>query len=219
MALMALGALLPVFVILFYVYVKDTRKEPFSVLITTFMLGALAVVPAILAELGGSFISENPFFENFLIVSPAEEGVKLFVIMIYVFSHREFDDRFDAIIYCVTASLGFAAVENLIYTFENGIEVAILRAVTAIPGHTAFAVFMGSFVAKAKTHAIYNRKEKRNKYILLAFLVPAIMHGLYDFLISIKFFWGFAALIIYSDIHSIIIVNKASKEDRPFQQE
>ena len=38
----------------------------------------------------------------------------------------------DGITYCIIASMGFAMLENVVYTFEFGIGIGILRAFTAV---------------------------------------------------------------------------------------
>ena len=56
-----------------------------------------------------------------------------------------FNYLFDAVVYAVFVSLGFAAFENIKYVFTYGLSVALTRAVTAVPGHLSFSVFMGIF--------------------------------------------------------------------------
>ncbi len=210
-------ALLPVFVILLFVYLRDPDKEPLQTLFTAFFFGALTIIPAALWEnvLFEFFPAEEyPFINNFFCVALTEEVVKLSVIMLYIFRHKDFDDTFDGIVYAVAVSLGFAASENVIYTLESGLSTGVLRAFTSVPGHAAFAVFMGYFIPRAKTNHFYMRKTKRNKYILLSLVLPVIVHGLYDYLLTVKETGLFFALIAAIDITAIIIINKASKNDR-----
>lgn len=215
--ILTVTALLPVFVILAFVYWKDPKKEPFGTIAKVFGLGVLTVIPAaILEEVLEIFISgeENPFISNFFCVALTEEAVKLAVLLLFIFRHQDFDDTFDGIVYAVSASLGFAAAENLMYTFESGLDVGLMRAVTSIPGHASFAVVMGYFLPKAKTSHFYQRISKRNKYILLALLVPTMVHGLYDYLITISEIEMFLCLIVLIDIISIVTIIKASRNDK-----
>ncbi|MBQ5453273.1 MAG: PrsW family intramembrane metalloprotease [Bacteroidales bacterium] len=217
MIVLVVTALLPVFAILAYVYFTDPDKEPWQTLLTAFGLGALTIVPAALCEgfLFDIFNAKNyPLVENFFCIGLTEEFFKLTVIMLYIFRHRDFNDTFDGIVYAVAASLGFAAAENVIYTLENGFDTGILRAFTSVPGHAAFAVFMGGFVSTAKTHHFYLRTKKRTKYILLALFVPTVVHGLYDYLLTIKQVELFFLLIIVIDIAAIIIIRRARKNDK-----
>ena len=52
--------------------------------------------------------------------------------------------------YCIFVSLGFAALENILYVVNFGTGVSIGRAIFAIPGHTTFGVFMGYYLSRAK---------------------------------------------------------------------
>ena len=210
-------ALLPVFVILLFVYLRDKDREPMKTLLTAFGLGVLTVIPSALIESFLELFVPNdsfPLLSNFFCVGLTEEFFKLLVLLFYVFRHKDFNDTFDGIVYSVAVSLGFAAAENLLYTFENGVETGILRAVTSVPGHASFAVFMGYFIPKAKTNHFYLRFSKRNKYILLALIVPMLIHGLYDYLITLQAFEAFFTLILFVDIFEIIIIIRSIKNDK-----
>ena len=73
--------------------------------------------------------------------------------------------------------MGFALIENLMYVYEGGLSVALLRAVLAVPGHGFFGVAMGYYFSLAKFHT----GPKKNVFMAKCLLVPAILHGLYDF--------------------------------------
>ncbi|MBQ3656354.1 MAG: PrsW family intramembrane metalloprotease [Bacteroidales bacterium] len=210
-------ALLPIFVILAFVYFRDPDKEPPKTLFTAFFFGVLTIIPAALWEefVCNFFLAEEyPFINNFFCIALTEEVVKLAVIILYVFRHKDFNDTFDGIVYAVAVSLGFAAAENIMYTLESGLDTGIMRAFTSVPGHAAFAVFMGYLIPRAKTNHFYMRTQKRNKYILLSLLIPTVIHGMYDYLLTIKEVGLFLVLIICIDIAAIIIINKARKNDR-----
>jgi len=215
-------ALLPVALILYYIYKKDSRPEPFKTLAITFLLGCATVLPACLAE--NFFATDNVFVENYCVVAPAEEFFKMLVVMLYIWKHKDFDDSYDAIVYCVMASLGFAAVENVMYVFsnENGLMVALLRAVLSIPGHTVFAVFMGYFVAVAKTHFYYGRRGKQWACLAAALFTAVMVHGTYDFLLSGEdgeYMGLFAIFVIVTDVFAFLLVRKASRDDHPMIQD
>ena len=107
--------------------------------------------------------------------------------------------------------MGFAAFENVGYVLIYGFETGILRAITAVPMHAVFGVFMGIYYAGTKLY----RHNKR--YKVLSVLVPMLIHGTYDFIASLNMeysiliFIGFL-VIIYASANSII--NKSSRNDR-----
>ena len=61
---------------------------------------------------------------------------------------KEFDEPYDGIMYGVAVSLGFAAIENVLYVYMDGggYQTGLLRMFTAVPAHAVFGVMMGYFV-------------------------------------------------------------------------
>ena len=43
-----------------------------------------------------------------------------------------FNYKFDAIVYCVTSALGFAAIENVLYCLGGDIGTAVTRALLSV---------------------------------------------------------------------------------------
>lgn len=215
-------AILPVAVLLWIVYRKDHDPEPLRTVGFAFLWGCVSVVPAILGEWMVSF--DNAFLDATLGVAIVEELVKLAVLMLYIWRHADFNDSFDAIVYSVTVSLGFATVENIMYVVNGGLSVAILRALLSIPGHATFAIIMGYFFAKAKTHFYYQRKNKQYAYLALSLLIPTLIHGIYDFLvISCETNNSLVILVlafsIVVDVICFVLLHNAAKNDKPMVQD
>lgn len=185
-----LAAILPALLLLVYIYNRDTvEKEPPNLLIHLLLMGVVAGLASIALEQIGtaildSFISiENPvyvIFLAFLVVAVVEEGTKFFLLYRKTWKNPNFNYRFDAIVYAVFVSLGFAAFENIGYVFGYGLTVAPARAFLAIPGHMSFAVFMGYFYGRAKLLFDYGDKEKSRQNLWLAYLSAVFLHGFYD---------------------------------------
>lgn len=94
-----------------------------------------------------------------------------------------FDEKMDGIVYAVCVSLGFAALENVLYLFSNVedfLSVGISRAIFAVPGYFCFGILMVYYYSLAK---FYSRASMRNKALIL--ITPIIVHGLYDSIIFI----------------------------------
>ena len=227
-------AIIPVIGLLCFIYFNDKKeKEPFGLLVALFFAGMATVLTAMIAELAGGFIIESvspektvlsQIVDAMIIVGPAEELGKFFVLWIITWKNKHFNYSYDAIVYAVFVSLGFAAFENVGYVFSNGVGTAIARMITAVPGHACFAVFMGFFYSKAKYAAITQKKGKCLSNILLAIFVPIVIHGIYDAIlmgagasdlealagISIILWLGF---VIAMFVVSCIIIVKSSKND------
>ncbi|MBQ1697341.1 MAG: PrsW family intramembrane metalloprotease [Bacteroidales bacterium] len=220
--LLILLAILPVAGVLFYVYHKDHDPEPLKTVAFAFLWGCVSVIPAILGE--WLLMFDNVFLNATFGIALVEEAVKLAVLMLYIWKHADFNDSFDAIVYSVTVSLGFATVENIMYVSHGDLSVAIARALLAIPGHATFAIVMGYFYAKAKTHYYYGRKDKQYTYLALSLLLPTLIHGIYDYFAMTcsedneQTVW-LLIFVITIDIICFILLQKASKNDKHIEQD
>ena len=184
------AAIIPVVLLLMFIYKKDTKREPMNVVMKIFFLGVGSCVPTIICELmlDPVFSTDNYsgyielFINIFVGVALIEEFFKWLIIKSRIYNHESHDETYDSIVYAVFASLGFATLENILYVFGGGLVTALLRAITSIPGHACFAVVMGYFFSKAKI-ASETSKHKENQYLILGLLLPTLIHTIYDFLI------------------------------------
>lgn len=176
-------ALAPIAAVLVFIYVKDKyEREPLALLVGCFFLGILSVLPAILletlAQKAGINVSSNTFttfIYAFFVVGFSEEFCKFIIIRLFIFKNKNFNEPFDGIVYCVVVSMGFAAIENVMYVLQGGLGTAIMRMFTAVPAHALFGIFMGYFIGKAKF------SNKKGLYLFLGLFIAIVMHGLYDF--------------------------------------
>lgn len=209
-------AVAPAMVIILYIYFKDKfEKEPIKFLFKNFLLGATASI-LITAILSGILMNLIPltdsesifqqFIQAFIVVALVEEFAKFVIVKYYAQNNKEFNEPFDGIVYAVMVSMGFATLENVLYTFQYGASTGIMRAFTAVPAHATFAILMGYFMGKAK---FSSNKTKLNLYGLLA---ATIFHGAYDFFLFIDFIPGIATGAFVSLAIGLILSNKAIKK-------
>ncbi len=186
--LLMYAALLPAIVLLIYVYSKDkVEKEPMRLVLRLFGLGALAGPIAAVLEgvLIGIFEAVVPvqivfhILKFFVGVAVVEEGLK-YLFLSTIRKNPEFNYVFDGVVYAVAVSLGFAALENLLYVFQFGWSTAIMRALLSVPGHCAYGVLMGCFFGMARHREITGNATEAKVYYWLAFILPVIEHGFYD---------------------------------------
>lgn len=186
MAIKYLAALLPPILLLLFVWHKDATKEPFRQLLKAVIFGALICIPAVFWEsfMGTLlFNGEEPTtifgttLNAFLCAAVPEETLKLIALWLVLRRNPYFDEHFDGIVYAVCVSLGFAAVENVGYVLnheEAWVSVAVTRALMAVPGHYAFAVFMGYY------YSMYHFVRHDATTAISILLVPVLAHGIYD---------------------------------------
>ncbi len=174
----------------------------------------------------GSFYEVDTFMyivmDNLIGVALIEELVKYKAAKIGAWKHPAFNYKFDAIVYCMASALGFAALENIIYVFDGGITVAVMRAILSVPSHAIDGLIMGYFFGIAKQKEVFGDKAGRRKYLRLAVIMPMIEHGIYDAALSFDSSLAvlfFIVFVIGIDIWAILFIRKQSRKDEfLFQQ-
>ena len=216
-----IAAVVPPLFLIWYIYKLDAiEKEPRNLLTKLFFLGCLSVVPAVILEillegfLGSMFGGQMYLIlENFIGIALVEEACKFFFLYFGTWKNREFDYRFDGIVYAVATSLGFAALENIGYvmTMSSGLELAIMRALTSIHGHCIFGIWMGYYYAKAKVEAHGLSAVNAKTNLRKAVLIPMLLHGAYDYLCTSAGAGSLALFAIY-DIALVFFSFRKVKE-------
>ena len=185
-----LAAVVPAVFLMRYIYKQDRiEREPPWLLASLIWRGILAALVSIVLELLGQSLLDalvSPDDPNyvillaFLVVAAVEEGSKFFFLYRRTWRDPNFNFRFDAIVYAVFVSLGFAAFENVKYVFRYGLSVALPRAILAVPGHMGFAVFLGIFYGRAKRCFDRGRDFGCKVNLILGYLAAVFLHGVYD---------------------------------------
>ena len=180
------AAFLPAILLWFYIWKKDTQKEPTSLLVKAVLLGVAIIIPVAILESGiealifgvegkpTSLLGTTTM--AFVVAALPEETFKLLALWMVLRKNPYFDEHFDGIVYAVCVGLGFAAFENIMYVFgeEDWFSTAIVRALLAVPGHYAFAILMGYY------YSVYHFVDHSPKVAACVLLVPVLAHGTYD---------------------------------------
>ena len=220
-------AALPVVLICMYVYKKDVEKEPKSLLRKLMLWGVFSIIPVVIVE----FVLDN-FFEItgqedlitlflycFIAIALIEETAKWIISYKVVYKDSEFNETYDAIVYSVFASLGFALIENILYVMSNGFLTGLLRAFTSVPAHTCTGIMMGYYMGLSKVEELNNNKSLSNRYMFYSLLIPSLIHTMYDTLAFSKASGSLAEFIIFTAllyVISLLIVKKVSNNNVKF---
>ena len=217
-------AVLPIVLLLSFIYKKDPHPEGKKLLKKVFGFGCLACVPVIICELLYDFLAQAPeiqtyeqiFINTLLGVGLVEEFFKWIVIWWLCYRNKDFDETYDAIVYASYSSLGFACIENILYVLTSGMLTGIFRAITSVPGHLCFGVIMGYFLGKARLSKA--RGKSSTGYIILSIVAPTVIHTLYDFFLlaendTLVLVW--LAFIVIMFILCFILVSHSSKRNEP----
>jgi RsiW-degrading membrane proteinase PrsW (M82 family) len=206
-------ALSPCIFLLWYFFHRDKYEpEPKRKILKIFLLGALMLIPAAIIESIFIAIFDKivsgivyTFIISFIIIAPTEELLKFFAVKRWIYRSMEFDEVMDGIVYTVSASLGFATVENIFYVFTHGIGTGIARAFLAVPGHAFFGAVMGYYIGLAKFS-----KGREKTFLIKGVVFAILLHGLYDFLILTN--TALATLVIILIIVLAFVVRKNLKK-------
>ncbi len=192
-ALIVLGVIfsvIPAAIWLTIFYRADhAEPEPKKLVITVYLAGLLVAVALNQLVLNIIFDIESwmfdfwwsQFFGEILIVGFLSMGAVYLVVRFLVFTHAEFDERMDGIIYAVAAGLGVATVTNFNYVLRHGgvdLDMGSIRMVVNTLGFASFAGVLGYFIGQA-------RFEKTPLYYVPGGLaIAATLTGLYFFLLD-----------------------------------
>ena len=223
MPLLLMTILPSILIILFFVN-SDKFKEPTKEIIKIFFLGILITIPAyILNTYIGDFLYKNTevsegLISSFLTAAPVEEGLKLSVLYYFVYKMKEFNEPLDGIVYGVTASLGFATLENIYYVylladdFEiTSMALAVIRSFSAVPAHAVFGIFMGYFFMKYSFI-------KKGDNLFFAFIIPFVLHGCYNLFLNSNFYVALIMIMI-AWIVALILFSRLKKTQRNKKRE
>lgn len=162
----------------------EKRPEPPGAVRNVVIFGAITCLPAAGIEIGMSALlgkeiveARGQFVNAFLIASATEELVKLAVVLIFLWRKPHFDEVMDGILYTAAASLGFALLENVLYSAGNPLT-GMVRAFTAVPLHATCSGIMGYFVGRGKMS-----KGAAIPWIIGGYLVAVFIHGIYDWVV------------------------------------
>ena len=221
------AAVIPAVALMLYVYKADKlEKEPTTLLWRLILQGIISTALAVFTErlgaqvLGGIFRKNTLLYQivfYFLVVGLSEEGFKYLLLKRRTWDSPYFNCRFDGVVYAVFVSMGFALWENIDYVVMYGLETAMIRALTAVPGHACFGVFMGAWYGLAKSHERHGHAQYSKTCRYLAVICPVLLHGLYDLIATLDrsdlslVFIGFIGVMFAAAYRT---VKKLSRQDR-----
>lgn len=190
-----------------------------NMVINLLVLGAILTNPVANIE---NFLKQfNPFltnsvswqvFDNFIRIALSEEAGKMLCFLMLTRNGKKLSNGYEAIIYAVAVSLGFAAMENVAFVYwrDHKFQTAIARALVCTTGHMSYAILMGTFYGMC---CFKMPKFNLVKCIVLlaSIVVPTIVHGLYDFALDmcgVEVAVGIKIAVCYI---SLMVANKAAK--------
>jgi RsiW-degrading membrane proteinase PrsW (M82 family) len=182
-----LGGILPSFIWLWF-WLREDRKhpEPRHLLVACFVLGMAGVIVAIpLEKLSQNFFSAPLFV--FLAWALIEELLKYGAAFVGGMHTQAEDEPLDAMVYLLTAALGFAAAENALFLLspltQGNVFVGILTGNIRFIGTSLLHVISSCIIGGAIALSFYKRKKIRHEYFWLGLILATAVHAAFNFFI------------------------------------
>lgn len=139
-------------------------------------------------------------YYNFIVLAFAEELVK-FLFFRKILKTTSYNySWYSLTIFMVIIGIGFGSIENSLMAIGSNLIMMVIRAISM--GHAGYGLIMGWLYGKML-------KTKKKIYGVLSFIVPWLLHGLYDFGLTEKLLEindNFAIISVSLELLSIIFV-------------
>ncbi len=182
-----IGGILPTLVWLWFWLREDQKHpEPRHLILACFVLGMCAVPLAIPFEKLISSMTAVPLLV-FLGWAFVEEVLKYGAAYFGGMHTQAEDEPVDAMIYIITAALGFAAAENTLFVLEPFLAGEVFTGLVTINvrfvGTTLLHILASGIIGAAVAFSFYQRKVLRIEHALMGVTGAVVLHALFNFLI------------------------------------
>ena len=179
------GGILPALLWLWFWLQEDRlHPEPRGMIIRTFVAGMVAVPLVLPLE---QFVQKHYSFNLMLVIvlwASAEEIFKWAAAGLAAFDTKEYDEPIDAVVYMLTAALGFAAMENVFFLITsisntNVVESLVtgnLRFIGATLLHVLSSGVVGLFIGLS----FCKRWLIKKVYLIFGIALAILLHTLFN---------------------------------------
>ncbi|MEK7613715.1 MAG: PrsW family glutamic-type intramembrane protease [Patescibacteria group bacterium] len=191
----------PILLWLIFWLLEDIKHpEPRKLIARAFFAGMVCVLFVIpLQKISLSIIpinlavpSEVQTLLGFLLIfswAGIEEALKLFVAWLVVLRHTAVDEPIDVVIYLITVSLGFAALENTLFLItplangqlEHGLITGNLRFIGATLIHVLSSATIGMMLATV----FFKNAPQKIAYGFIGVILASVLHAFFNFSIIV----------------------------------
>lgn len=198
-----LGGVLPALVWLWFWHKQDSNcPEPKGLVMISFVAG-MAIVYLVL-PIEQYIVSSLPSISQFIhilsaqfsFVPPPDETIKVFLwsfteelakfitVFFIAIQSKFFDEPTDAIIYLITAALGFAAMENALYILrdltDGGLAQILLNGNLRFIGATILHTVSSAFIGITIALAFYYPRHAKIFVVTLGILIATLLHTYFN---------------------------------------
>lgn len=206
-----LGGILPALAWLWFWLKEDkAHPEPKRIIFLAFIFGMLSVPVAISFEKLAMDQIGAVTFTLFLLWAITEELVKYSAAILSGLRSKYFDEPIDAVMYLISAALGFAALENVFFIFsslvDDGFAGALVTGQLRFVGASLLHIATSALVGFSIAFGLCEPKWKKWLYHMMGLTTAISLHTLFNYLIMISngeylfnifaLLWGVIIIII-----------------------
>ncbi len=190
-------SLLPSVLWLVFFLKEDKNPEPGKIILKVFFYGMIFTFPVVLISFLAYFLLIEMNVSEFMmkiimvvfIAALTEETAKYMAVKKSALYSSECDEPVDIMIYAVTAALGFAALENVLFLFPFEVPFnakimaseSFLRFISGTFLHALTSGIMGYFLAIS-----FLSNKKRKLFVSVGLFLAIVLHALYNFSIMMS---------------------------------
>lgn len=183
-----LGGIIPSFLWLWF-WMKEKEEahpEPKGLLAIVFIMGMIAVVVVLPIQ---KFIQShiNSHEGQLILWASAEEILKYLAVLVILFRTNYTNKPIDWPIYLITAALGFAALENVLFLIKpfsiNQATVGLLTGQLRFLGSTLLHTVSSGILGITLGLSLYGRAFKKGIYLFIGFMIAIALHSTFNFFI------------------------------------
>ena len=227
----AVAALLPSLVWLVIWLSEDRRRpEPAKIILVTFIAGAASVPLVLLAEqyVGKLLIGDIPIrsafrtavgasFITLVAWSAIEEVGKYLAAKFSGLRRKDADEPLDMAVYMICAALGFAAMENFAFLYENTLLDSFTIGNMRFLGATLLHVLTSGTIGVSLAFGYYKPRIQKVSYAAVGILTAVLLHAAFNFFIIYGNGYGMIAsfAFVWVCCVGLLIALQKTKKVRP----
>lgn len=183
-----LGGVVPAILwLLFWLREDRNSPEPRGLILITFVFGMISVFAALLGEKGISLLISSGTTLSIILWASIEEIVKFGAAYFAALRKRENDEPVDAMIYLITAALGFAALENTFFLIGPIIQGDVVQSLITgnlrFVGSSLLHVVASGTIGIFYAYAFCETGRRKKLLVGIGLVLSIILHVFFNFFI------------------------------------
>jgi len=206
LALAILGGVIPALLWLWFWLHEDSRSpEPTGLIAISFFAGmavvyfVLPLQKLVLANITSITAFSNSIASSLHYLAPSEETLKISLwgsieeiakyatVFLIAFKSKYFDEPIDAVIYLITAALGFSAMENILYIMSDmshlGVAQMLINGNMRFIGATLVHTVCSAFIGLAIAFSFYSSRFVKTASVIMGLITASLLHAYFNLFI------------------------------------